>query len=57
MASTSAASEFHCIDINDTHLCVLNRYENLRIIGSGAQGVVWYEIFHFIYQEMQILLH
>lgn len=41
MASTSAASEFYNVDINDTRLCVLKRYQNLRIIGSGAQGVVW----------------
>uniref|UniRef100_A0A0R3RJW5 Stress-activated protein kinase JNK n=1 Tax=Elaeophora elaphi TaxID=1147741 RepID=A0A0R3RJW5_9BILA len=40
MASTSAASEFYNVDINDTRLCVLKRYQNLRIIGSGAQGVV-----------------
>ncbi|VDK76208.1 unnamed protein product [Onchocerca ochengi] len=40
MASTSAASEFYSVDINDTRLCVLKRYQNLRIIGSGAQGVV-----------------
>uniref|UniRef100_F1KVI1 Stress-activated protein kinase JNK n=1 Tax=Ascaris suum TaxID=6253 RepID=F1KVI1_ASCSU len=40
MASTSAASDFYNVDINDTRLCVLRRYQNLRIIGSGAQGVV-----------------
>ncbi|KHN78678.1 Stress-activated protein kinase JNK [Toxocara canis] len=40
MASTSSASDFYNVDINDTHLCVLRRYQNLRIIGSGAQGVV-----------------
>nr|CDQ00540.1 BMA-JNK-1, isoform e [Brugia malayi] len=40
MASTSTASEFYNVDINDTRLCVLKRYQNLRIIGSGAQGVV-----------------
>ncbi|VDM97507.1 unnamed protein product [Thelazia callipaeda] len=40
MASTSAASEFYNVDINDTRLCVLKRYQNLKIIGSGAQGVV-----------------
>uniref|UniRef100_A0A915PSB4 Stress-activated protein kinase JNK n=1 Tax=Setaria digitata TaxID=48799 RepID=A0A915PSB4_9BILA len=40
MASTSTASDFYNVDINDTRLCVLKRYQNLRIIGSGAQGVV-----------------
>uniref|UniRef100_A0A914VZZ5 Uncharacterized protein n=1 Tax=Plectus sambesii TaxID=2011161 RepID=A0A914VZZ5_9BILA len=42
-ASTSAACPdgYHIVDIGDTRLCVLKRYQNLKPIGSGAQGVVW----------------
>uniref|UniRef100_A0A0N5AF09 Stress-activated protein kinase JNK n=1 Tax=Syphacia muris TaxID=451379 RepID=A0A0N5AF09_9BILA len=40
MASTSVASEFYTVDINDTRFCILKRYQDLQVIGSGAQGVV-----------------
>ncbi|GMR50383.1 hypothetical protein PMAYCL1PPCAC_20578, partial [Pristionchus mayeri] len=31
---------FHMISVGETNLCVLKRYENIRVIGSGAQGLV-----------------
>ncbi|GMT26282.1 hypothetical protein PFISCL1PPCAC_17579, partial [Pristionchus fissidentatus] len=31
---------FHLISVGETNLCVLKRYENIRVIGSGAQGLV-----------------
>lgn len=34
-------TQFHTIHVNDTRFEILKRYENLRIVGSGAQGVVW----------------
>ncbi|CAJ0930968.1 unnamed protein product, partial [Mesorhabditis belari] len=41
MASTSAADDpYYTVEIGDTRLVVLKRYQNLRIIGSGAQGIV-----------------
>uniref|UniRef100_A0A1I7Z647 Stress-activated protein kinase JNK n=2 Tax=Steinernema glaseri TaxID=37863 RepID=A0A1I7Z647_9BILA len=41
MASTSRDSDqFYTVDINDTRLCMLKRYRDIRIIGSGAQGIV-----------------
>ncbi|XP_027205509.2 mitogen-activated protein kinase dJNK isoform X1 [Dermatophagoides pteronyssinus] len=33
-------TQFHTIHVNDTRFEILKRYENLRIVGSGAQGVV-----------------
>lgn len=35
-------TQFYTIHINDTRFEILRRYESLKIIGSGAQGVVWF---------------
>ena len=32
---------FYSVQIGDTIFTVLNRYQNLHPIGSGAQGMVW----------------
>ncbi|KAF8374213.1 jnk-1 [Pristionchus pacificus] len=41
MANGDAAPPgFHLISVGETTLCVLKRYENIRVIGSGAQGLV-----------------
>lgn len=32
---------FYTIYINDTRFEILKRYDKLKMIGSGAQGVVW----------------
>jgi len=37
-----SSSMFYTIDVGDTRFTILKRYQNLRAIGSGAQGVVWY---------------
>ena len=34
--------QFYTIEVGDTRFCVLKRYQNLKPIGSGAQGIVWY---------------
>ena len=33
--------EFYSVDVGDSTFRVLKRYQNLRPIGSGAQGIVW----------------
>lgn len=33
--------EFYSVDVGDSTFTVLKRYQNLRPIGSGAQGIVW----------------
>ena len=35
------ASMFYSVDVGDTKFTILKRYQNLKAIGSGAQGVVW----------------
>lgn len=37
----STSEDFYSVEIGDTRLNVLKRYQNLRPIGSGAQGIVW----------------
>ena len=32
---------FHCQEVGDTKFVILKRYQNLKAIGSGAQGIVW----------------
>ncbi|PAA72747.1 hypothetical protein BOX15_Mlig028252g1 [Macrostomum lignano] len=39
-ASKPAPAGFYNIEIGDSTFCILERYQNLRPIGSGAQGVV-----------------
>lgn len=33
--------DFYSLDVGDSTFTVLKRYQNLRPIGSGAQGIVW----------------
>lgn len=33
--------EYYSIDVGDSTFTVLKRYQSLRPIGSGAQGIVW----------------
>ena len=34
-------SMFYTVEVGDTRFTILRRYQNLKAIGSGAQGVVW----------------
>lgn len=38
--------EFYSVDVGDSTFTVLKRYQNLRPIGSGAQGIVWWVVQH-----------
>ncbi|VDO42872.1 unnamed protein product [Haemonchus placei] len=40
MASTSVPDNYYAVPIGETQMVILKRYENLRLIGSGAQGIV-----------------
>ena len=41
MASRSS-NQFYTVEVGDTKFTILRRYQNLKPIGSGAQGIVWY---------------
>ena len=32
---------FYTVEVGDTKFTILKRYQNLKAIGSGAQGIVW----------------
>jgi len=34
-------SMFYTVEVGDTKFTILKRYQNLKAIGSGAQGIVW----------------
>lgn len=36
-----SGSMFYTVEVGDTRFTILRRYQNLKAIGSGAQGVVW----------------
>lgn len=40
MASTSVPENYYVVPVGETQMVILKRYENLRLIGSGAQGIV-----------------
>lgn len=42
MNKNKREKEFYSIDVGDSTFTVLKRYQNLRPVGSGAQGIVWY---------------
>lgn len=33
--------QFYSVQVGDSTFTVLKRYQQLRAIGSGAQGIVW----------------
>ncbi|CAH1977695.1 unnamed protein product [Acanthoscelides obtectus] len=42
MSSSSNArlTQFYTVEVGDTKFTILKRYQNLKPIGSGAQGIV-----------------
>lgn len=36
-----SASMFYSVEVGDTKFTILKRYQSLKAIGSGAQGIVW----------------
>ena len=32
---------FYTVEVGDTKFTIFKRYQNLKPIGSGAQGIVW----------------
>lgn len=43
---------FYTVEVGDTKFTILKRYQNLKPIGSGAQGIVWYVEFFFIDRQL-----
>ena len=41
MTSNHKQSHFYTVEVGDTRFTILKRYQNLKPIGSGAQGIVW----------------
>ena len=41
MASHKHANQFLTVEVGDSTFTILKRYQNLKPIGSGAQGIVW----------------
>lgn len=35
------SSQYVTVEVGDSTFTILKRYQNLRPIGSGAQGIVW----------------
>ena len=38
------SNQFYSTEVGDSTFIVLKRYQNLKAIGSGAQGIVWCEL-------------
>lgn len=57
MNKNKREKEFYSVDVGDSTFTVLKRYQNLRPIGSGAQGIVWYVlelVFHLKSRTLHI---
>lgn len=42
MSKSKVDNQFYSVEVGDSTFTVLKRYQNLKPIGSGAQGIVWY---------------
>lgn len=42
--TTRLSAMFYTVEVGDTKFTILKRYQNLKPIGSGAQGIVWWVI-------------
>ena len=40
-SATRLSALFYTVEVGDTKFTILKRYQNLKPIGSGAQGIVW----------------
>lgn len=41
MSSSRHSNRLYTVEVGDTKFTILERYQNLKPIGSGAQGIVW----------------
>lgn len=41
MSKNKVDNQFYSVEVGDSTFTVLKRYQNLKPIGSGAQGIVW----------------
>lgn len=44
MTDSKCDSQFYSVQVADSTFTVLKRYQQLKPIGSGAQGIVWWVI-------------
>lgn len=42
MSKSKVDNQFYSVEVGDSTFTVLKRYQNLKPIGSGAQGIVWW---------------
>lgn len=62
--TTRLSAMFYTVEVGDTKFTILKRYQNLKPIGSGAQGIVWWVSRHslslgfslFIYLHFPLFL-
>lgn len=45
---SNSTLQFYTVEVGDSTFTILKRYQNIKPIGSGAQGIVWYDSFAFI---------
>lgn len=54
MSKSKVDNQFYSVEVGDSTFTVLKRYQNLKPIGSGAQGIVWY-VFRFTFCSCSLL--
>ena len=40
--SSSSSNQFYTVEVGDSTFTIIKRYSNIKPIGSGAQGIVWW---------------
>lgn len=55
MSKSKVDNQFYSVEVGDSTFTVLKRYQNLKPIGSGAQGIVWY-VFRFTFRSCRLLV-
>ncbi|MBZ3880274.1 Mitogen-activated protein kinase 9 [Sciurus carolinensis] len=57
MSDNKCDSQFYSVQVADSTFTVLKRYQQLKPIGSGAQGIVWYLVMELMDANLCQVIH
>ncbi|KAH0509766.1 Mitogen-activated protein kinase 9 [Microtus ochrogaster] len=57
MSDSKSDGQFYSVQVADSTFTVLKRYQQLKPIGSGAQGIVWYLVMELMDANLCQVIH
>ena len=49
------SNQFYTVEVGDSTFTILKRYQNIKPIGSGAQGIVWWAVIHVLNVHLTLI--